>query len=499
MKTDKRAYQEELLKKLSRGPDLKKEQELLKQLFKESIFWLVYKTNKDRPFCLDDHYNCLWAKGKRKQECLKCLKRVLAQAQRSKSVERFLCPGQCFGLCLPLVQGNALYGFLILCHLKTAASQQSLRLFEALNSTILEKAQKELELSKLYQTIRPRAIALSTVHTIHRLISSSLDLDELLPRIARLSLQVLRAKQCVISLVDKKSKRLIAKAAIDLSKSNTKFRISSQIKKIENKVMRTGNILLKQSYLSMPLIDEEPIGVITLFNKITRKPFDNFDREILTAFSEQAIGAIKNAQLYKEQEDMLLGTVKYLTTLLKAKSAYKYTHSKAFVDIVLGIAEELRLSEEEQRNLRYAAMLHDAGKIGIPEEILRKPAQLSGKEFKIIKEHPKKSAKLLSPLARLKPAIAVIMHHHEKYDGTGYPDRLKGEKIPVGARIMAVADSFEAMISRRPYRKSTSIFEAIKEIKRHSGTQFDPQVIRAFLQLTKRKSFKKLLKVIHHG
>ena len=502
MKIDKKTYQERLFKKLSRSPDLKRERQLLKQLFEQPVFWITARASINGMSLLSANSLCPGIKGAGRKECLKCLNRVLKKVKKSRRPEQFLCPAQCYGLILPLVQGDALYGFLIFCHLKTHPSCESLRLFEALNSAILEKVQKELELSKLYQTIRPRAIALSTVHTIHRLISSSLNPDELLPRIARLSLQVLRAKRCSISLVDKKTRHLVSKTVIDLSntlkgtrkgtRKKARPQLCGAMKKIENKVMRTGNILLKRSYISVPLIDEEPIGVITLFQKINGRAFDNFDQEILTALSEQAIGAIRNAQLYKEQENMLLGTVKSLSTLLKVKSGYPYAHSKAFVDIVLGIAEVLGLSEEDLRNLRFAAMLHDAGKIGIPEEILKKPAQLSGKEFRIIKEHPKKGAKILSPLARLKPAVEVILHHHEKFDGSGYPDRLSGEAIPLGARIMAVADSFEAMISRRPYRKSTSVPEAIREIKRYSGTQFDPRVIKAFLKLAKSKSFKKL-------
>lgn len=500
MKIDKKTYQERLFKKLSQSPDLERERQLLNQLFEQPVFWIAGPANINGLSLLSANSVCPSIKGAGRKECLKCLSRVLKKVKKSRRPEQFLCPAQCYSLCLPLVQGDALYGFLIFCHLKTRPSCESLRLFEALNSVILEKVQKELELSKLYQTIRPRAIALSTVHTIHRLISSSLNPDELLPRIARLSLQVLRAKRCAISLVDKKTKHLVSKTVIDLSKKKARPQLSGAMKKIENKVMRTGNILLKRSYISVPLIDEEPIGVITLFRKINGRAFDNFDQEILTALSEQAIGAIRNAQLYKEQENMLLGTVKSLSTLLKVKSGYPYAHSKAFVDIVLGIAEVLGLSEEDLRNLRFAAMLHDAGKIGIPEEILKKPAQLSGKEFRIIKEHPKKGAKILSPLERLKPAVEVILHHHEKFDGSGYPGRLSGEAIPLGARIMAVADSFEAMISRRPYRKSTSVPEAIREIKRYSGTQFDPRVIKAFLKLAKSKPFKELLlKGIYHG
>ncbi len=491
MKMDDKVYQQQLFKKLSQGLDLKKERQLLKQIFDQSIFWITTNANIN---AINAIPNCPERLGDKKKECLKCLNRALKQAKRSRKIERFVGPARCFGLCFPLVQGNALYGFLILCHLKTAPSQESLRLFEALNSAILEKVQKELELSKLYQTIRPRAIALSTIHTVHRLIGASLNLDELLPRIARLSLQVLRAKRCLISLVDEKTRHLLPKALIDLSKKKTKPHISRTIKGIEKKVLRTGNVLLKRSYLSAPLIDEESMGVITVFQKNSGRAFDNFDQEILTALSEQAVRAIRNAQLYKEQENILFGTVKSLSALLKVKSAYPYAHSRAFVDIVLGIAKELKVPEEGLRDLRFAAMLHDAEKIGIPEQILKKPSHLTGKEFKIVKEYPKKGAKILSPLQRLKPAIAIVLHHHEKFDGTGYPDRLKQEEIPLGARIMAVADSFEAMVSRRPYRKSTSVPEAIREVKKHSGTQFDPKVVKAFLKLTKEESFKELLR-----
>ena len=498
MKIDQ-AYQEKLFKKLFKSLDLKKEKQLFDQLFKKPIFWLLKGTSTKGIFPLNGKFRCPNVRGPKRKKCLNCLSRILNKTEKSQRLEQFVCPEGCYGLCLPIVQGDAFYGFLLICNFKSRPSGKSLRLFEALNSTILEKAQKELELSKLYRTIRPRAIALSTIHTVHRLISSTLDPEELLPRIARLSLQILRAKRCLISLTDKKTKRLVAKVDIDLSKKGIKPRISPLTRLIEKRVMATGNILLKKSYLSVPLVDEESIGVITVFKKMSKRPFDNFDQEILMALSEQAIGAIKNAQLYKEQEDMILGAVKSISSLLKVQSAHSYTHPKAFVDIVLGIAKKLELSEEDLRNLRYAAMLHDAEKIGIPEEILKKPAQLTGKELKIVKEYPKKGVKLLSPMERLKPAMAIILHHHEKFDGSGYPNGLKGQEIPLGARIMAIADSFEAMISQRPYRKSTSISDAIKELKKYSGRQFDPAVIKAFLKLTQDKSFKKLSKDIYRG
>ncbi len=118
---------------------------------------------------------------------------------------------------------------------------------------------------------------------------------------------------------------------------------------------------------------------------------------------------------------------------------------------------------------------------------MTKPARLTGREYKLVKEHPLESIKIIKPLKALKGAYPIILHHHEKYDGTGYPDGLKGSGIPLGSRIMAVAAAFEAMIVRRPYRKRISILEALEEIRKHSGTQFDPKVVSVFLKIINRK------------
>jgi HD-GYP domain-containing protein (c-di-GMP phosphodiesterase class II) len=131
-------------------------------------------------------------------------------------------------------------------------------------------------------------------------------------------------------------------------------------------------------------------------------------------------------------------------------------------------------------------MLHDTGKVDIPLEILTKTTKLTPKEYKIIKTHPLKGAQILRPLQILKPVIPIIMHHHERYNGTGYPSKLKKGQIPQGARIMAVADAFEAMVYGRPYRERMSVDIAVREIKKKSGTQFDPKVVEAFLKVAKK-------------
>jgi HD-GYP domain-containing protein (c-di-GMP phosphodiesterase class II) len=145
----------------------------------------------------------------------------------------------------------------------------------------------------------------------------------------------------------------------------------------------------------------------------------------------------------------------------------------------------MHLDEKQIESLKYASLLHDAGKIDIPLEILTKSTKLTVREYNIIKKHPVMGAQILRPLQILKPVIPIIMHHHEKYNGMGYPSRLKKGQIPQGARIMAVADAFEAMVYGRPYRERKNIDSAVKEIKSKSGTQFDPRVVEAFLKVIK--------------
>jgi len=132
----------------------------------------------------------------------------------------------------------------------------------------------------------------------------------------------------------------------------------------------------------------------------------------------------------------------------------------------------------------------------IPHEIIKKSSTLTGKECKLIKQHPVKSAKIIKHLKILKPAMPIIFHHHERFDGTGYPSRLKGNRIPLGSRIMAVVDAFDAMVFGRPYRKKVSIDTAIKEIRKNSGSQFDPKIVNEFLKAISNKKIKKHLKNI---
>ena len=166
------------------------------------------------------------------------------------------------------------------------------------------------------------------------------------------------------------------------------------------------------------------------------------------------------------------------------------THTPVYFKIVKSLAEQLAVSQEEIDNLYYASVLRDAGAIDVPYNILAKTSQLTPEEFKVIREHPAQSVELIRPVDFLRPVLPIILYRREHYDGTGYPSGLKREQIPIGARIMAVVDAFEAMTRERPYKMRLSVEEAIRELRMNSGTQFDPRVIDAFIVCTGQKKFK---------
>ncbi|MFH1202290.1 MAG: HD domain-containing phosphohydrolase [Candidatus Omnitrophota bacterium] len=344
-------------------------------------------------------------------------------------------------------------------------------------------------LTKRYKTV------LSTIHAAYRLINSSIDLNSFLVRFVKLICQFLNADYCLISLIDNTKKYIFVKIAVDSNKKHIITRRSRIKPGIEERVIRTCSCVNAGKILAVPLIAEDVIGVIIIKRNKPTKPFNQYEQELLMALSEQAVMAIRNLRLYEEQQKVVLGSIKSLVMLMDTKVPSAYTHTPYFSKLVLAIGQKLQLSEEQLRSLEYASLLHDAGKINIPLEILAKTTKLTGREYRIIKLHPSKGVAIIKPLQALRPVIPIILHHHEKYDGTGYPSRLKKGQIPLGSRIMAVADAFDAMVFGRPYRDRISFWDAIEEIKRNSGTQFDPKVVEAFLKLIKEPRFKKYLQL----
>lgn len=346
--------------------------------------------------------------------------------------------------------------------------------------------------NSLTLTKRYRAI-ISTIHTIYRLINSTYDLKNLLLRLSRLICQMLDAQKCGIILIDPTHKNIVLRC---VSKPNARCRVykgSQSYSRIEKRVIQRSAAVRNSFILAVPLIADDLIGAVVLQRKGSERQFDAYDQQILMTIAEQAVIGIRNLQLYEEQQKIVVGSIKSLVTLFDTRVPCVYTHSPYFSRLVCAIGQEMHFGEKQIQSLKFASLLHDAGKVDIPLEILTKSSKLTSKELSIIRGHPLRGAKILRHLEAIRPAIPIILYHHEKYDGTGYPSRLKKGQIPIGARIMSVADAFEAMVYGRPYRERMDIQEAIREIKSKSETQFDPVVVDAFLKAIKKLNLRKYL------
>lgn len=220
---------------------------------------------------------------------------------------------------------------------------------------------------------------------------------------------------------------------------------------------------------------------------VRRKKFKTGDVRLLHSMAEVISILFKNIELYQNLKSFLVMVVKCLVAAIEAKDIYTRGHSERVNYISLLIADSMELPSKVREGINWASMLHDIGKIGIPEAILTKADKLTEEEFAEIKKHPERGYIILKPIQGFQPALEGVHFHHERYDGKGYPAGLKGKEIPLNARVIAIADTYDAITSNRAYRNSLSHEEAIAEIKRVAGTQLDDYLVRVFLNLIDTK------------
>jgi HD-GYP domain-containing protein (c-di-GMP phosphodiesterase class II) len=227
---------------------------------------------------------------------------------------------------------------------------------------------------------------------------------------------------------------------------------------------------------------DQVIGVLQALNKLGDKKFNSLDLRLLENLADQVAIALENARLYKSQKEMFVETAQALATAIEKRDPYTGGHTRRVRDFSMAAAKYLELPPDDREWLLLAAILHDIGKIGVPDRVLNKPDRLDDSEFALMKSHPGYGYDILRQVKHLARAIPGMKYHHERFDGRGYPEGLAGLDIPRLARIITVADTWDAMTSDRPYRKGLSDQVAAEELIKFSGVQFDPEVVKAFIQ-----------------
>ncbi|HOK94902.1 MAG TPA: HD-GYP domain-containing protein [Anaerohalosphaeraceae bacterium] len=242
-----------------------------------------------------------------------------------------------------------------------------------------------------------------------------------------------------------------------------------------------------RNIIAVPLGDaDRMLGFMAATNILDKRDFDTTDIKLFGSVANQCRVFIENNSLFEELKELFIGCLKALTGSIDAKDQYTRGHSERVACISRWIAERLAqhrpLSDKQIHHIYLAGLLHDIGKIGIGESVLRKRGRLDDNEFAVIQSHPRIGASILSGIRQMDEIVPGVLGHHERMDGKGYPNGLKGDQIPLIAKIISLADAFDAMTSRRVYRDAMTIQKALSEIEKGIGTQFDEEVARAFLE-----------------
>lgn len=241
---------------------------------------------------------------------------------------------------------------------------------------------------------------------------------------------------------------------------------------------------LAHHLLVVPLVREGvPFGLIFGADKLDDSHISSIDSKLCSSLASTMSIFLQNAMLYEDMQSMFLGTLHALTSSIDAKDSYTHGHSERVALMSRNLAKAAGLDEFTCERIYVAGLVHDVGKIGVPESVLCKPGRLTYEEFELIKQHPEIGARILQDIRQMHDLIPGVLYHHERWDGNGYPHRLAGRDIPLFGRVIGLADAFDAMSTNRTYRSALKHVDVMAEIERCAGTQFDPDLAKVFLKL----------------
>lgn len=323
---------------------------------------------------------------------------------------------------------------------------------------------------------------------------SSIDNDAIFEKIAELALKLVDGEVCSILLFDQQDNEFHPKVIKSDKNSNPDdFKHSSAIKMVFNEVIERKEAVVinsnehpdvAPSLICAPLMIRNSIlGILSIRKKKNREIFSKKDLNNILSLTKRASLNLENKILYESLYSNIMDTLKSLISSIQARDHYTEEHSERVTEMALKIADQMNCSIKEKESLKIAGILHDVGKIAVPDSILLKPGSLTLEEYLVIKNHPTIGENILKPVMLLDKERRIVQCHHERYDGKGYPLGLSGQDIPFLARILAVADSFDAMTNNRPYRSAMTIEKAIEELNCNKNMQFDPNIVEAFVKI----------------
>jgi putative nucleotidyltransferase with HDIG domain len=378
--------------------------------------------------------------------------------------------------------------------------------------------QKASELSSLNMDLLQKVDVLKSINKATRALVSMTDTQKVLEMTMKPIVEVLGFDRAMIMLVDQKGEFLeyrygVGESSEALTRINH-YRIPlTREQNLMIRVLRKKRAILirdpgaaglnpsnriladfnPSNFIVCPLIAEEKvIGILGADRRADKDKLTSNDVEFLSIFANNIATALQRATMDEELKGSYVSSVRALVQAIEEKDTYTRGHSERVSTMAVEAARVLGMSDVEIEYIRFGSILHDVGKIGIPESIVRSPKSLTNAEFKIIQKHPLKGVEILQPISFIKNHMYLIRNHHERWDGKGYPDGLVGEDIPLGAQIVAVADAFDAMTSSRPYRKGMPPRQAAKEIQKNIGTQFSPRVAEAFEKVFEKTVMPKI-------
>ena len=402
----------------------------------------------------------------------------------------------------PLVARDKLMGVLIV--ISTAGKSAITRAHRELIRPLAIHIAVAIQNTQLYERQHQINERQKLLNHISQHLHQTLDLDKLIPNIFAEVNKAIKAEAQSIWLVDEEAGVIKCSFATGPESETLRgFAVSLATASIVGtSVSRKKSIIIKdaqkdrrrarsadewtgfvtRSLMTVPLVlKDKSIGAIQAVNKRGGKLFNQEDLDLFRAIADSAALAVNNAQLVAELQNSYDLTLDALSAALDLRDRETEGHSRRVVEYTARLAVQIGLSTQAIKYIRRGALIHDIGKIGVPDAVLHKPGMLDAEEIKIIQRHPEAGYKMLAGIPYLREEIQIVLGHQEKWDGTGYPFGLRGEEITLGARLFAVADTFDALTSDRPYRQGRPYEIARKLIEEESGKQFDPQAVAAFI------------------